>query len=100
MIAPSNPLELGARLVGPDGTVFDDWRRELAELQAQLPVQAGGLGLTSVWLTSPIAYVSAWANFLRFMRTAPDGVLLMTKRYVTARAASGRAPLSHPHLPP
>ena len=100
MIAPSDPLERGAQLKGPDGTVFDDWRRERAEQQAQLAVQAGGLGLYSLRLLSPIAYVSAWADFLRFMRTAPAGLLLRVQRLLTEvmlkRAARSRdSPIFH-----
>eukprot|EP01043_Picozoa_sp_COSAG02_P090529 COSAG02_NODE_27365_length_611_cov_1.244141_1_plen_104_part_01 len=41
-------------------------------MQAFLPVQSGGLGLTCAQIASESAYVAAWADYLRFVGAHPS----------------------------
>ena len=51
---------------------FGDDRRHLARMQASLPVVQGGLGLGAAEITKRAAYVSGWADYLRFLGAYPD----------------------------
>ena len=63
----SDPLRLDAHRDEDDEDAL-----HLARVQAMLPVAAGGCGLGSAMLTSNVAYVSSWIDYLRFMREHPS----------------------------
>ena len=68
-------LPVDANLSGDDPRTlafFGDARRWLARTQACLPVVQGGLGLGCAEVTKRAAYVSGWADYLRFLGAYPD----------------------------
>ena len=51
---------------------FDNDRRDLAAAQAMMPVVQGGLGLGCADVNTHAAYLSGWADYLRFLAAYPD----------------------------